>query len=153
MVGRELGVTVAAGVRRWDADERLIGVGDAGGFAVGADELAVLARRGGWVAEEPEVHLVPHLLAAQQAGLGVAETGVGDDGVLTVVVEPTGEAGRRGIRQQAWVLIGAVAETLSSVREYRDGDHVIFDVVTGEPDGGRFASHGHTMRLIVRLAT
>jgi hypothetical protein len=29
---------------------------------------------------------------------------------------------------------------------------VIFEVVTGEPDGGRFASRGHTMRLIVRLA-
>ena len=42
--------------------------------------------------------------------------------------------------------------SLSSVREYRDGDDVIFDVVTGEPDGGWFASHGHTMRLIVRLA-
>ena len=72
--------------------------------------------------------------------------------LTAVVVEPTGEAGRRGLRQQAWVLIGAVAEMLSSVREYRDGDDVIFDVVTGEPDGGRFASHGHTMRLIVRFA-
>jgi hypothetical protein len=39
--------------------------------------------------------------------------------------DPIGEAGRRGIGQQAWVLIGAVAETLSSVREYRDGEDVI----------------------------
>lgn len=48
------------------------------------------------------------------------------------------------------MLIGTVAETLSSVREHREGD-VIFEVVTGEPDGGRFASHGHAMRLSVRL--
>ena len=145
-------MTAAAGGRRWDTDERLTGVGDASEYASAADDLAVLARRDGWVAEEPEAHLVPHLLAGQVVGLRVTETSVGNDGVLTVAVEPTGEAGRRGIRQQAWVLIGTVAETLSSVREYRDGDDVIFDVVTGEPDGGRFASHGHVLRLIVRLA-
>jgi len=51
------------------------------------------------------------------------------------------------------VLIGTIAETLSSVREHRDGDDVIFDVVTGEPDGGRFASHGHALRLTVRVRT
>ncbi|HET7014085.1 MAG TPA: hypothetical protein VFI65_09245 [Streptosporangiaceae bacterium] len=137
--------------RRWDTDERFIGVADASEFAAAADDLGALARRPGWVAEEPEAHLVPHLLSAEQAGLRVIETSVGNDGVLDIRAEPVGEAGRRGLRQQAWVLIGTVAETLSSVREHRDGDDVIFEVVTGEPDGGRFASHGHALRLTVRL--
>ncbi len=145
-------MTETADRRRWDTDERFIGVGDASGFASAADDLGALARRPGWVAEEPEVHLVPHLLAAEQAGLRVVETSVGADGVLHVHAEPVGSESRRGLRQRAWVLIGTVAETLSSVREHRDGDNVIFDVVTGEPDGGRFASHGHVMRLTVRLA-
>jgi len=46
--------------RRWDTDERFSGVADASGFAAAVDELAALARRPGWVAEEPEAHLVPH---------------------------------------------------------------------------------------------
>ncbi len=137
--------------QRWDTDDRFTGVADARAFASAADDLAELARRDGWVAEEPELHLVPHLRAASRTGLRLIETSVGSDGVLNVLAEPAGEAGRRAIRQQAWVLIGTIAETLSSVREHRDGDEVIFDVVTGEPDGGRFASHGHAMRLTVRL--
>jgi hypothetical protein len=144
-------VTESGDRRRWDTDERFTGVSDASEFASAADDLGALARRPGWVAEEPEAHLVPHLLAAAPAGLRVVETSVGDGGVLSVRAEPTGADGRRGLRQQAWVLIGAVAETLSSVRERRDGDNVVFEVVTGEPDGGRFASHGHVLRLIVRL--
>jgi len=137
--------------RRWDTDEVFTGVADAGAFASAADDLAQLARREGWVAEEPEIHLVPHLRAAEQAGLRLVETSVGDDGVLTALVEPTAQSGRREIRQRAWVLIGTVAETLSSVRGYRAGDDIVFDVVTGEPDGGRFASHGHVLRLTIRL--
>jgi hypothetical protein len=137
--------------RRWDTDERFTGVGDAREFASAADDLGVLARRPGWVAEEPEAHLVPHLLSAASAGLRVVATSVGDDGVLNVRAEPAGEKGRRGLRQQAWVLIGTVAETLSSVREHQDGENIVFEVVTGEPDGGRFASHGHALRLTVRI--
>ena len=137
--------------RRWDTDERFTGVGDASEFASAADDLSALARRPGWVAEEPEAHLVPHLLAGAPAGLRVIETSVGADGVLDVRAEPAGTDGRRGLRQQAWVLIGTIAETLSSVRERRDGDNVVFEVITGEPDGGRFASHGHVLRLTVRI--
>jgi hypothetical protein len=34
------------------------------------------------------------------------------------------------------------------VREHRDGDAVIFDVITGiSDDPGPFATHGHTLRL------
>jgi hypothetical protein len=37
------------------------------------------------------------------------------------------------------------------VRENADGDIIVFDVVTGIPDGpGPFASHGHSVRLTSR---
>jgi hypothetical protein len=37
------------------------------------------------------------------------------------------------------------------VRERRNGDSAVFDVVTGIPEGaGPFASHGHTLRLTIR---
>jgi hypothetical protein len=37
--------------RRWDTDDRLVGVADASAFAQGVEELAEPARRPGWVAE------------------------------------------------------------------------------------------------------
>ena len=73
--------------RRWDTDDRFMGVADAIAFAPGVDELAALARRPGWVAEEPEVHLVPHLRGASPAGLRLLDCTVSDDGVLDVAAE------------------------------------------------------------------
>jgi hypothetical protein len=132
--------------KRWDTDDRLVGVADASAFAAAVDELAALARRAGWVAEDPEVHLLPHLRDGVE-GLPIAETRAGQDGVLTVTAEYRPGEGRRDIRRRAWALLGAIAEPAASVREFRDGDAVIFEVVTGIPDGGPFASHGHTLRL------
>lgn len=40
--------------QRWDTDTRFTGVADASAFAAAIEELAALARRPGWVAEEPE---------------------------------------------------------------------------------------------------
>jgi hypothetical protein len=138
--------------KRWDTDDRFAGVADASGLAAGVDELAALARRPGWVAEEPEVHLVPHLRAAQVAGLRLAGCRTAEDGVLDVAAEYSPGYSRGDLRRQAWALLGAIAEPAASVREHRDGAVIIFEVVTGIPDGGVFASHGHTLRLTLTPA-
>jgi len=135
--------------KRWDTDARFVGVADAGVFAAAIEELAALARRPGWVAEEPEVHLIPHLRSAGAPGLRLLDCSSGDDGVLNVAAECGPGASRRDIRQLAWALMGTVAEPAASVREHRDGDGVVFDVVTGIPEGAPFASHGHTIRLTI----
>lgn len=136
--------------RRWDTDDRFTGVADASAFADAIEELAALARRPGWVAEEPEAHLAPHLRGADVAGLRLLECNSRDDGVLEVTAEHGPGDSRGGIRRLAWALIGTVAEPAASVREHRDGDSVVFDVVTGVPEGpGPFATHGHTLRLTV----
>lgn len=138
---------------RWDTDDRFTGVADAGAFAAAIEELAVLARRPGWVAEEPDVHLVPHLRSAEVPGLRLSGWHTRQDGVLEAVAECRPGASRRDLRRQAWALIGAIAEPAASVRERPDGDTVTFEVVTGIPeDGGRFATHGHTLRLTLRPA-
>ena len=138
--------------KRWDTDDRFTGAADASGFAAAVEELAGLARRPGWVAEEPEVHLVPHLRGAKVAGLRLSRWHTGEDGVLEAVAEYRAGESRGGLRRQAWALLGEIAEPAASVRESADGDSVIFEVVTGIPDGGRFASHGHTVRLTLRPA-
>ncbi len=141
---------VADSRRRWDTDDRFTGVADASAFADAIEELAALARRPGWVAEEPEAHLVPHLRGADVAGLRLLECNSRGDGLLEVTAEHGPGDSRGGIRRLAWALIGTVAEPAASVREHRDGDGVVFDVVTGVPEGpGPFATHGHTLRLTV----
>lgn len=134
--------------KRWDTDERFVGVADASGFAAGVEELAELTRRPGWVTEEPEVHLVPHLRDANVAGLQVVDCQTRDDGVLLVSAVYHPDGSRRDIRQLAWALLGTIAEPVASVREHSDGETVVFEVVTGIPEGpGPFASHGHSLRL------
>ena len=134
--------------KRWDTDDRFVGVADAGVFAASVEELAALARRPGWVAEEPEAHLVPHLRGARVAGLRLLDCRVGEDGVLDVAAEHSPDDSRRDIRQRAWTLIGTIAEPSANVREHRDADAVVFEIITGVPEGpGQFASHGHTIRL------
>jgi hypothetical protein len=149
-------MTQPADRQRWDTDERYRGVADATAFAAPIEELAALARRPDWVAEEPEAHLVPHLRdvsASGVSGLRLMRTGSDADGVLTAELEHAAGASQGDIRRHVWTFIGAVAELATSVRERRSGDEICFDVVTGVPDdSGAFASHGHTVRLVVRPA-
>jgi hypothetical protein len=71
-----------------------------------------------------------------------------EDGVLEVTAQRSPGDSRSDIRRRAWTLIGTIAEPMASVREHRDGDAVIFDVITGiSDDPGPFATHGHTLRL------
>jgi hypothetical protein len=51
---------------RWDNDERAVGVGAASAFSPALDTLRTLIDEAGWVAEEPEVHLLPHLESASR---------------------------------------------------------------------------------------
>ena len=137
--------------KRWDTDERFTGVADASAFAPAVEELAALARRRCWVAEDPETHLGPHLRGASVDVLRITDVRTGADGVLAVTASCDPGASRGELRRRAWALLGAVAEPAASVRERRDGDAVVFDVVTGIPDGaGPFASHGHTLRLTLQ---
>src|SRR4029078_13649802 len=50
--------------RRWDTDERGHGVGPGDAFSPNVQELTDALPGSGWVAEEPEAHLLPHLQAA-----------------------------------------------------------------------------------------
>src|SRR5437763_15377118 len=101
--------------RRWDTDSRFVGVADASAFAAAIDELAALARRPGWVTEDPELHLVPHLRGATVAGLRLTEWRTGEGGVLEVAAEHLPGSSRAALRQQAWALLGTVAEPAASV--------------------------------------
>jgi len=136
--------------KRWDTDERGHGIGDASAHLPAINELADLAARPDWVTEDPEEHLLPGLRQGVEAtGLTITSFAATPDGTFTVHVKGAGEMSRREVRQAAWTALGSVAELATHVREVRGDAGVVFEVVTGQPDGGRFASHGHSLRLVV----
>ena len=142
---------------RWDGDERGEGVADAGAFVSGAAELIDAMRRPGWVSEEPEVHLFPHI---QQACLTspfeIVDASVSAEGSFELRLRWTDEEWRVGhVRAAVFALVGSFAEAATYVRQRRDttsegGDEMLrFEVVTGSLDDGMFAPHGHTVRVTV----
>jgi len=147
------------GGRRWDGDERGRGITDAQRFLPDARALEAAMHAAEWVAEEPEAHLLPHLERAVEASDGHWQlAGVrNDDGLLELTLDWAGADPERPaaeLRAAAFALIGQVAESASFVRERRHDGETIFDVTTGILDGdGRFAAHGHLLRLRIRRPT
>jgi hypothetical protein len=142
--------------RRWDIDERGVGVADAAAAAARIDELRAHAERAGWVAEEPEVHLWPHFERAINAEgspwLGATHA-IDPDGrfVVDLVHAPVADDRARATLQADIVgLLGQVVEPTTFIEiegRQRDG-HVVVDVVTGVlDDQSPFKAHGHTIRF------
>ncbi|TDD38461.1 hypothetical protein E1286_36225 [Nonomuraea terrae] len=119
---------------------------DAAAMLPAVHRLAEVMRAGGWVTEEPEAHLLPHL--RRVPGWEVLGERLVDDGFNEVRAR-TGtellgiEAHRAVIR-----LLSVIAEPAFLVRQAGDG---VFECVTGvmpgDPPGYR--SHGHLVRVVV----
>jgi hypothetical protein len=148
--------------RRWDGDERGEGVADAAPFAPGAVELVEAMRLAKWVAEEPDLHLQPHLeRECSSLPLELEDARSHVDGTFEVRLRWTGESPRQAeIRAAVFSLVGSFAELATYVRQRQgedaeDGETtLLFEVVTGILDGdSRFAPHGHTVRVRVSAAT
>lgn len=137
--------------RRWDTDERGEGVADARAALPAIAELADLAARERWVAEDPEAHLLPGLRdRIAITGLRLDEVTVDARGVLRLRLTTATRLSRREIRQSVWSILGGAVEMTTHVLETNDGDTVSFDVVTGMAESpGQFATHGHTLRVEV----
>jgi hypothetical protein len=137
--------------RRWDGDERGHGVAGGEAHLPHARRLVQALERPDWVAEDPQLHLLPHLERAA-LGLGFGLGGATQDGA-TYELRLTwlGEQGRRPLRRAAHALIGAVAEESTHVAEWVGGDAVVFEVATGMvAEDAHFAPHGHLLRLRIQ---
>jgi hypothetical protein len=146
--------------RRWDGDERGRGVGDAARLVAGAGELVAAFGQPAWVAEQPEIHLRPHVEAwcRRDRRLTLIDDHSDETGAYTLDLEWGGATGRVGeARAAVFSLIGSFAESATYVRQRRVGGHgdrstatLRFEVGTGElaPDT-RFAPHGHVVVINV----
>jgi hypothetical protein len=122
---------------RWDGDERGEGVADATGFVAGVFELVDAMRSPSWVAEEPGVHLLPHIeRACRTLLLEVEDARLSADGSFDVRLSWTGQGWRVGeIRAAVFALVGSFAEIATYVRQRRVTENrdetLLFEIVTG----------------------
>jgi hypothetical protein len=136
--------------RRWEGDERGGGVGDGSAFRPGLDALSAAMDDPGWVAEDADAHLLPHIrrACARSGRFRVVEAGA-DGPLFTVTLEWTpAEATKVGPREDVYAVLGSFAEFSTHVRQ-RVGDGAVeFDVTTGMlADETPFRTHGHLVRL------
>jgi hypothetical protein len=135
--------------RRWEGDARGVGVADGGAFRPGVDALAGAMAAPGWVAEDADAHLLPHIRRACEASgrFRVADTR-DDAGLYAVTLEwrpdrPT----KSGLREDVFALVGSFAEQSTHVRQRVTDGTFEFDVTTGILDETPFRPHGHLVRL------
>lgn len=133
---------------RWDVDTRGIGVASAAGSLPAVQRLAEHMSRDGWVTEDADAHLLPHLLeacAAESSPLRITAYRLLDDGTLELdCADTTGR--HHGHQFRAAVgLLAVIAESSFHIRRV---DDTTIECVTGMLDGdGEFATHGHVTRL------
>jgi hypothetical protein len=137
---------------RWDTDERGHGIADAAALTPWIDELRTLVTTPDWVTEEPELHLLPHFERAVAAERDVALSATRvTNGVLEIDLDLLPRASPGRVRELAYRLVSAVGEAVTLVRQVGDHERATFEVVTGTPPGSSaFATHGHTMRILIR---
>lgn len=149
---------MASVARRWDGDERGRGIAaDGGAFADDLRRLLTAVEAPDWVAEEPDLHLLPHLRRVcddPNTPWALRSTDWAG-GVFSVAVEWTRDTPRLGLlRADVFALLGAIAESVTAIHQHVAADGIHYDVVTGMLDGDTpFRPHGHLLRLVVSGAT
>lgn len=139
--------------RRWDNDENGHGVADGTAFAPGVRRLLDALHVSGWVAEEPDTGLLPHLrhiCEAPDSPWRLMTTGVAD-AVYDVTLEwlrPDANVAR--LRADVFTLAGAIAEGVTYVHQQVTGDGITYAVISGMLDGeAAFPGHGRLVRFRV----
>jgi hypothetical protein len=137
--------------RRWDTDIRGEGIGDGHWIVPAVRQLLEALAAPGWVAEEPDVHLLPHLRQACAAP-GSPWTFIGaelQDAVYVVTLEwSRSQPGLHRLRADAVALIGTVAEGSTFVQQRVIEREIEYHVTTGMLEGDSpFAPHGHLLLL------
>ena len=144
---------------RWDGDNRGRGVADAAQLVPGATELVAAFTQPAWVAEEPEIHLRPHVEAwcRRDQRLELTDAHTDETNAYILDLEWCGaSAGVGEARAAVFALIGSFAESATYVRQRRFGTDAAgatmklqFEVGTGELADARFDAHGHVVLINV----
>jgi len=138
--------------RRWDTDERGHGVASAAASVADLDRLRIAMLEPDWVAEDPDLHLLPHVRRlCEEQSWNLARADVVDALLEVEVVVPAATV--RSPTAAAFAILGTFAEASTHVVEQAAevGESIELLVTTGMLEGdGAFAPHGHTVRIAVR---
>jgi hypothetical protein len=138
--------------KRWDNDDTGHGVANAAPFVPNLELLIGMMVTEDWVAEDPELHLLPHIeatiAAEQRFDLKSMET---LDGCFVVDLEWLRSAGSWAeLETDVFRLIASFSESTTSIHKTWTDAEVEYQVTTGTlPGDGPFATHGHT--LLIRV--
>jgi hypothetical protein len=145
--------------QRWDGDNRGRGVGDAAQLAAGASELVAAFTQPEWVAEQPDIHLRPHVEAWCRGDQRLALIDAHTDDKHAYILDLEWRSSSASVgqaRTAVFALIGSFAESATYVRQRRvagDGSgsamKLQFEVGTGELADARFDPHGHVVVINV----
>jgi hypothetical protein len=138
--------------RRWDIDERGVGIADAQLFGAPIRELLQATSEPGWVTEDADAHVGVHLQrACAEPGSPWTWIAATQDsrGVLEIELSHSSDR-EMDVWREAVGLLSTIAEQSF---HFRRVDDQTFEAVTGMlPGDGDFATHGHTIRLRVRAS-
>jgi len=143
----------APGAIRWEGDAKGHGIDDGRWIAPDVEALLTELVSFGWIAEEPEAHLQPHLRDACDAAGSpwiVHEAALAGP-VFAVSLEWARPGGTwRELRTDVFALLGRIVESTTFVRQRVTEDMVEFWCATGMLSGDTsFASHGHLILLLI----
>jgi hypothetical protein len=139
--------------KRWDEDENFKGVATGKIFLPDVEKLRDLMQQEGWVAEDPMIHLYPHIIDALDRikSLQMVRAEEIPHGVFEVKLrwEPSdADAGR--LASEVFTIVGSFAEFSTAVTQKFVGDEIHYEITTGMPgENTRFQTHGHLVRLRV----
>lgn len=147
---------------RWDGDDRGRGVADAGQLVPGAGELLAALRERDWVAEDPDLHLRPHVeeWCRQDGRFAVLSDRTDEAHAYVLDLEWRGApAGVGAVRAAAFALTGSFAESATYIRQRRfepsadaEGLSLRFEIGTGElASDASFEPHGQVVFINVTV--
>src|SRR4051794_10314338 len=144
-------IDMSSALQRWENDQRGYGIADGGWIADRVRALLAALEVPDWIAEDPDLHLLPHLQRACDATgspwtLQSTET---VDGLYIVALDWSGPTPHLGnLRADAFALLGTISETVLFAHQRVLDDAIHYDVTIGFLDGDSpFRAHGHLLQL------
>jgi hypothetical protein len=137
--------------RRWDTNLRGSGIGDGGWIVPAVRQFLDALAAPCWVAEDPHVHLLPHLrqaCAAPDSPWTLIGADLEEAVYVVTLVWSRPQPRLRQLRADAVALVGTVAEGSTFVQQRRTEREIEYAVTTGMLEGDSpFAGHGHLLLL------
>ena len=139
--------------QRWDTDSVGHGIANGRWIVPSVRRLLAALEAPDWIAEDPDVHLLPHLQRVCSAAGSPWQLNGTEfaDGLYIVRLTWTGpEPGLGRLRADVYGLLGAIAEGTSFVRQRVGATTIDYEVTTGLLEGDSiFVGHGHLVHFRV----